>query len=117
MFSTHASLPYNHDLFESLIVKKRIKLWSEAQWLQRESTDQMVRGLNPTSASGLFLSRLGQPGSIPALVFPSGGTAVRHRKGATAERFFLLQEKWTAKRGHVVKFNQSIPQGCLNWIV
>ncbi|GAA53112.1 histone H3 [Clonorchis sinensis] len=33
-------------------------------------------------------SRLGQPGSIPALVQPSGGTAVKHRKGATAERFF-----------------------------
>ncbi|GAA57295.1 tonsoku-like protein, partial [Clonorchis sinensis] len=30
---------------------------------------------------------LGQPGSIPALVLPSGGMAARHRKGATAERF------------------------------
>ncbi|KAG5452098.1 hypothetical protein CSKR_107924 [Clonorchis sinensis] len=33
-----------------------------------------------------FTSRLEQPGSIPALVLPSGGMAVRHRKGATAER-------------------------------
>ncbi|KER23900.1 hypothetical protein T265_08319 [Opisthorchis viverrini] len=29
---------------------------------------------------------LGQPGSIPDLVLPSGGMAARHRKGATAER-------------------------------
>ncbi|KAG5452893.1 hypothetical protein CSKR_107438 [Clonorchis sinensis] len=32
------------------------------------------------------LPRLGQPGSIPALVFPSGDVAVRHRKCVTAER-------------------------------
>ncbi|KAG5455292.1 ATP-binding cassette sub- F member 1 [Clonorchis sinensis] len=31
-------------------------------------------------------SWLGQPGSIPALVLPSGGMVARHRKGATAER-------------------------------
>ncbi|GAA56579.1 hypothetical protein CLF_111133 [Clonorchis sinensis] len=30
---------------------------------------------------------LGQPGSIPAIVQLSGGMAVRHRKGATAERY------------------------------
>ncbi|KER26717.1 hypothetical protein T265_06079 [Opisthorchis viverrini] len=29
---------------------------------------------------------LGRPGSIPALMLPSGGMAARHRKGATAER-------------------------------
>ncbi|KER21462.1 hypothetical protein T265_10223 [Opisthorchis viverrini] len=57
-------------------------------WLEREFTDQKVHGLNPTSASRLPLSRLWQPGSIPALVQPSGGMAVRHRKGATAGRFF-----------------------------
>ncbi|GAA51219.1 histone H2A, partial [Clonorchis sinensis] len=34
----------------------------------------------------LRFRRLGQPGSIPALVLPSGNMAVRHRKGATAER-------------------------------
>ncbi|KAG5444076.1 hypothetical protein CSKR_104237 [Clonorchis sinensis] len=56
------------------------------KWLERELTDRKVRGSNPTSASRLPLSRLGQPGSIPALVQPSGGMAVRHRKGATAER-------------------------------
>ncbi|KAG5454635.1 hypothetical protein CSKR_106027 [Clonorchis sinensis] len=52
------------------------------RWLEREFTDRKV----PTSASRLPLSRLGQPGSIPALVQPSGGMAVRHRKGATAEQ-------------------------------
>ncbi|KAG5445244.1 ATP synthase subunit alpha, mitochondrial [Clonorchis sinensis] len=60
-----------------------------AQRLERERTDRKVRGSNPASASRLPLSRLGQPGSIPALVLPLGGMAARHRKGATAERFFL----------------------------
>ncbi|KER27498.1 hypothetical protein T265_05459 [Opisthorchis viverrini] len=36
---------------------------------------QVIYGSNPTSASGLPLSRLGQPGSIPAFVLPSGGMA------------------------------------------
>ncbi|KAG5455293.1 hypothetical protein CSKR_105152 [Clonorchis sinensis] len=58
-------------------------------WLEREFTDRKVRGSNPTSASRLPLSRLGQPGSIPALVQHSGDMAVRHRKGATAECFCL----------------------------
>ncbi|KER30418.1 hypothetical protein T265_03151 [Opisthorchis viverrini] len=57
-----------------------------------------VCGSNPISASRLPLSRLGQPGSIPALVQPSGGMAVRHRKGATAERdvCILLEEYCTS---------------------
>ncbi|KAG5447290.1 hypothetical protein CSKR_106181 [Clonorchis sinensis] len=55
------------------------------KWLEREFTDRKVRGSNPTSASRLPLSRFGQPGSIPALMLPSGGMAVRHRKDATAE--------------------------------
>ncbi|KER24588.1 hypothetical protein T265_07783 [Opisthorchis viverrini] len=45
-------------------------------------------GSNPTSASQLLQSRLGQPGSIPALVLPSGGMAARQRKGVAAERLF-----------------------------
>ncbi|KER19934.1 hypothetical protein T265_11402 [Opisthorchis viverrini] len=57
------------------------------KWLEREFTDRKVRGSNPTSVTRLPLSRLGQPGSIPALVLPSCGMAARHRKGATAERF------------------------------
>ncbi|KER33217.1 hypothetical protein T265_00906 [Opisthorchis viverrini] len=65
------------------------------KWLEREFTDRKVRDSNPTSASRLALSRLGQPGSIPALVLPSGGMAARHRKGATAERFLLLSQSRT----------------------
>ncbi|KER31036.1 hypothetical protein T265_02601 [Opisthorchis viverrini] len=57
------------------------------KWLEREFTDRKARGSNPISASRLPLSRLGQPGSIPALVPLSCGMAARHRKGATAERF------------------------------
>ncbi|TGZ66134.1 hypothetical protein CRM22_005488 [Opisthorchis felineus] len=62
-----------------------------AQWLEREFTDWEVRGSYPTYASRLSLSRLGQPGSIPALVLLSGGVAARYRKGATAERDTDLQ--------------------------
>ncbi|KER21246.1 hypothetical protein T265_10375 [Opisthorchis viverrini] len=54
--------------------------------LERESADQ-VRGLKPTSASQLTLSRVGQPGMIPALVPPSGGMAARHRKDVTGTTF------------------------------
>ncbi|KAG5445779.1 hypothetical protein CSKR_114032 [Clonorchis sinensis] len=60
-------------------------------WLEREFADRKVRGSNPTSASRLPLSRFGQPGSISALVQPSGGMTVRHRRGATGERFLLCQ--------------------------
>ncbi|KER33104.1 LOW QUALITY PROTEIN: hypothetical protein T265_12691 [Opisthorchis viverrini] len=49
------------------------------KWLEREFTNRKVRGSSPTFATRLPLSRFGQPGSIPALVFPSGGmTGVRH---------------------------------------
>ncbi|KAG5441411.1 hypothetical protein CSKR_107685 [Clonorchis sinensis] len=46
-----------------------------------------VCGSNPTSGSRIPLSSFGQPGSIPALVLPSGCMAVRQRKGATAQRY------------------------------
>ncbi|KER28480.1 hypothetical protein T265_04704 [Opisthorchis viverrini] len=49
-----------------------------------------VRGSNPSCVSGPSLSRLGQTSTIPALVLPSGGNALRHRKGATNERFSFL---------------------------
>ncbi|KAG5453143.1 hypothetical protein CSKR_106970 [Clonorchis sinensis] len=49
-------------------------------------TDRIVCGSKPTSAFRLPLSRLRQPGSIPALVLPSSGVAAKHRKLATAER-------------------------------
>ncbi|KAG5455322.1 hypothetical protein CSKR_105131 [Clonorchis sinensis] len=45
-----------------------------------EALEAKVRGSNPTSASRLPLSRLGKPGSIPALVLPSGGMALGHLK-------------------------------------
>ncbi|KAG5442559.1 hypothetical protein CSKR_108763 [Clonorchis sinensis] len=61
------------------------------KWLGRESTDRKIRGSNPTSVSRLPLSRLGQPGNIPALVLPSGGIATRPRKGVTAERLVSVQ--------------------------
>ncbi|KAG5455100.1 hypothetical protein CSKR_107358 [Clonorchis sinensis] len=61
------------------------------KWLEREFTDRKVRGSNPISASRLPLSRLGQPGSIPALVLPSGSMAARHRRGVAAERLFVVQ--------------------------
>ncbi|KAG5447470.1 hypothetical protein CSKR_107517 [Clonorchis sinensis] len=53
-------------------------------------TDRKVRGSSPTSASRSPLSRLGQPGSISALVLPSGGMAPRHWKGLKAERLFIV---------------------------
>ncbi|KER26604.1 hypothetical protein T265_06178 [Opisthorchis viverrini] len=59
------------------------------KWLGREFIDWKVRGSNPTSASRLPLSRLGQPGSFPVLVQPSGCRAVGHREAATAERLFV----------------------------
>ncbi|KER20498.1 hypothetical protein T265_10966 [Opisthorchis viverrini] len=68
--------------------QRQMARWSD--WLEREFTDNEVHGSKPTSATRLPLSRLGQPGTIPALVQPSGGTAARHRKGATAERLLLL---------------------------
>ncbi|KER27870.1 LOW QUALITY PROTEIN: hypothetical protein T265_13701 [Opisthorchis viverrini] len=73
-----------------LSVQNKTARWARwPKWLEREFTDRKVRGSNPTPATRLPLSRLGQPGSIPALVLPSGGMAARHRKGATAERFLL----------------------------
>ncbi|KAG5444361.1 hypothetical protein CSKR_104551 [Clonorchis sinensis] len=58
----------------------RIQCWS-ANLL----TGRSVVRTRPLSR--LPLSRLRQPGGIPALLLPSGSMAVRHRQGATAERF------------------------------
>ncbi|KER22682.1 LOW QUALITY PROTEIN: hypothetical protein T265_14800 [Opisthorchis viverrini] len=57
------------------------------KWLEREFTDREVRGTNPSSASRHPLSRLGQPGGIPALVLPSGCMAARP-----------LRDFWTGKQ-------------------
>ncbi|KAG5453545.1 hypothetical protein CSKR_112781 [Clonorchis sinensis] len=52
-----------------IFLASHVKRWSK--WLEREFTVRKVRGSNSTSASRLSLSRLGQPGSIPALLQPS----------------------------------------------
>ncbi|KER24677.1 hypothetical protein T265_07722 [Opisthorchis viverrini] len=49
------------------------------KWLEREFTGRNVRGSNPASAPRLFLSRLGKPGSTPALMLSSDGMAARHQ--------------------------------------
>ncbi|KER33353.1 hypothetical protein T265_00679 [Opisthorchis viverrini] len=110
--------------------KKRHESWDTARLLKPRqgksrgrgrvrTTDPPFRGSNPTSATRLPLSRLGQPGSIQALVLPSGGVAARRRKGAIAERFLSffdrtgfvplapLAHRWTcyAKSGNVSKFS------------
>ncbi|GAA50246.1 hypothetical protein CLF_104282 [Clonorchis sinensis] len=40
-----------------------------------------------------FYVRLGQPGSIPAVVLPSGGMATKHRKGVAAERYDIRSKQ------------------------
>ncbi|KAG5454407.1 hypothetical protein CSKR_107206 [Clonorchis sinensis] len=66
-----------------------LTFWLRSQlafvWLERKFAYWKVLVSNPTSASRLFLSRLGQSGSIPALVLRPGGMAVGHRQGSTAE--------------------------------
>ncbi|KAG5442654.1 Protein phosphatase 1 regulatory subunit 16A [Clonorchis sinensis] len=42
-----------------------------------------------TDLCAILIAKLGQPGSIPALVLPSGGMAARHRKGVTAEQYVV----------------------------
>ncbi|KAG5450978.1 hypothetical protein CSKR_105269 [Clonorchis sinensis] len=88
-----------HEIFKQIMVVLHRSIGVEhlcyavgdgVQRLERERTDRKVRGSNPASASRLPLSRLGQPGSIPAIVLPSGGMAARHRKDATAERNWRL---------------------------
>ncbi|KER25588.1 hypothetical protein T265_06990 [Opisthorchis viverrini] len=62
---------------------------NQVAWLEREFIDRKVRGSNSTSASRLPLSRLERPGSIREPMPHLCGVAVRHRKGATAGRFFF----------------------------
>ncbi|KAG5453992.1 hypothetical protein CSKR_102097 [Clonorchis sinensis] len=87
-------LEYPHKTAKSCRSLFRLLLWSLwarwSKWLEREFTDRKARGSNPTSASRLPLSRLGQPGSIPALVLPPRSMAARHQKGVTAERSLSL---------------------------
>ncbi|KER25219.1 hypothetical protein T265_07261 [Opisthorchis viverrini] len=82
--------PYVIELAARLLYSSFREMARWLKLLEREFTDRKVRRSNPTSATRLPLSRLGQPDSIPALVKPSGGMAARHRKGVTAERFIYL---------------------------
>ncbi|KER32867.1 hypothetical protein T265_01153 [Opisthorchis viverrini] len=59
-----------------------------AHSLKREFTDRQVRGSNSTSAFRPLLSRLVQPGGIPALALPSGGM-VRGSNSTSAFRPLL----------------------------
>ncbi|KAG5450157.1 hypothetical protein CSKR_201130 [Clonorchis sinensis] len=72
-----------------LEVKYKNREGAVTQWLEREFTNLKVYVSNPASASQLLLSRLGQPGSIPALVLPSGDMTARHWKVVTAGRLRL----------------------------
>ncbi|KER24428.1 hypothetical protein T265_07904 [Opisthorchis viverrini] len=51
----------------------------------RSVTDRTVRGSNLPSFFRPPLTRLEQPGSIPALTHPLGGMEARHKNGVTAE--------------------------------
>ncbi|KER21796.1 hypothetical protein T265_09956 [Opisthorchis viverrini] len=57
------------------LARTLVRVWTK--WKGSEFADQKVRGSNPTSASRIPLSRLGQPGSTPALVPPSCSMAAR----------------------------------------
>ncbi|KER27580.1 hypothetical protein T265_05397 [Opisthorchis viverrini] len=47
VFNTDASPPYNHDLFESLIVKKRIKTFTQAIWIETDNKNATDIGWQP----------------------------------------------------------------------
>ncbi|KER27485.1 LOW QUALITY PROTEIN: hypothetical protein T265_13775 [Opisthorchis viverrini] len=63
---------FQHITGEALsFLSKPNSYWARwPKWLERELTDRKVRGSNLTSATRLPLSRLGQLGSIPALMLP-----------------------------------------------
>ncbi|KAG5445126.1 hypothetical protein CSKR_103983 [Clonorchis sinensis] len=61
------------------------------QWSEREFTDRKVRGSNPTFASRCPLSRLGQPGSIPALVPLSGAWQLGTARALQLNDFFRYE--------------------------
>ncbi|KAG5454637.1 hypothetical protein CSKR_106028 [Clonorchis sinensis] len=71
---------------ETTVYRKRGDM---AQWSERKSTEQKIRVSNPTPTSRLLLSRIGYPGSIPALVLPSDDVVNEHRRGIKAQRLLL----------------------------
>ncbi|KER20973.1 hypothetical protein T265_15201, partial [Opisthorchis viverrini] len=72
--------------YRELPTGKRPIVWLIAQCLNSELTDRIFCGLNLTSASRLFLSRIWQPGSILALVLSSDAMTAGQRKGAIGKR-------------------------------
>ncbi|KAG5448986.1 hypothetical protein CSKR_100362 [Clonorchis sinensis] len=60
--------------------------------IAHQLTDRKIRCSNPTSASRLHLSKLGQLADIPyiILVFSSVGIEARHRKGGTTEGLSII---------------------------
>ncbi|GAA50390.1 hydrocephalus-inducing protein [Clonorchis sinensis] len=63
---------------------------SNDEWLFNRHDDSCPERMK--HHSNLLTERLGQPGSISALVVSLGGLAAKHRKGATAKRFFCICE-------------------------
>ncbi|KER22211.1 hypothetical protein T265_09636 [Opisthorchis viverrini] len=47
VFNADASLPYHHDLFESLIVKKRVKTFTQAIWIEADNKNATDIGCQP----------------------------------------------------------------------
>ncbi|KAG5441767.1 hypothetical protein CSKR_113455 [Clonorchis sinensis] len=86
------------------------------KWLEREFTDRKLCGLNPTSASRLPLSRLGQPGSI-AVFQPSCFLQVAWQLGTERvlqpHGFFCYErpsvERWLEREFTDRKFRGSNP--------
>ncbi|KER28264.1 hypothetical protein T265_04866 [Opisthorchis viverrini] len=95
LYGSEASV-LNTDVMLSMMMMRDMLVPLGPKWLEREFTVWKGRGSDPPSASRLPMSRLRQPGSIPAHVPPSCGMAARRRKGATAGWFilFFISEGW-----------------------
>ncbi|KAG5445665.1 hypothetical protein CSKR_111203 [Clonorchis sinensis] len=77
--------PKSKDRFSELQHKTPENRWNEDyQMIERNLSNSSLRPVVWLQTSR-HQSRLGQPGNIPALVIPSGGTAARHREGVTAD--------------------------------
>ncbi|KER22318.1 hypothetical protein T265_09563 [Opisthorchis viverrini] len=47
VFNTNASVPYNHDLFESLTVQKRVKTFIQTIWIETDNKNATDIGWQP----------------------------------------------------------------------
>ncbi|KAG5442718.1 hypothetical protein CSKR_108025 [Clonorchis sinensis] len=81
-----------HSVGAKCIPKDGMTLVSSSKNTCAFSSSSKMRMMSSAYSRSTMFS-LGQLDSIPALVLPSGGTAVRHRKGATAERFFFKENQ------------------------